>query len=187
MMRVFCLAFFLLGCQIKFEVPPPKSALENQLIGLYEIDPDEYLSLLSHRGENILAKQYASLSGKQKFYLAVKSRTYNKDDLELLLKLGWIGETNSGLIERLPASYRNPSSQVTLNERGLSNLARYILRQENMDRKTIVSYQINGKDINSAESTKELFEELYRLRVGSIPEGVYYQDERGSWKNKGVK
>jgi len=101
------LAGLLAGCtlaEVKVNVASERTSLENQILGSYDSLSEETLLVASVRGVDPLGRIQTPLkrSGEQQDAVtAMQVISFHADDVDAFKRLGWVGESNQGLLKAL--------------------------------------------------------------------------------------
>jgi len=101
------LAGLLAGCtlaEVKVNVASERTSLENQILGSYDSLSEETLLVASVRGVDPLGRIQTPLkrSGEQQDAVtAMQVLSFHADDVDAFKRLGWVGESNQGLLKAL--------------------------------------------------------------------------------------
>lgn len=129
----------LAGCggsllDLNLVVVGEQTALERQVLGSYRAlgtDLQAYASVRAVQPDGSLSEKPVATPSQTAALRAMQNREYNRDDLDLLLANGVLGERNDGMLERLIV----PLPPV---ERITPALIERIVQEENRDRATIL-------------------------------------------------
>ncbi|MBI1291900.1 DUF1318 domain-containing protein [bacterium] len=157
-----------------------KTALERQVLGTYEQigrDLSVYASVRGVDPSGALKEPPASTDSQRATMLALNNRRYNRDDLELLLTAGAVGEGNDGLL-----SIRNDAA-VTASTIG-EELARQVIVEENRDRVTILSRLQETTPGVTEANRADVAWVFATLNHDLAPAGASIQRRDGTWVTK---
>ncbi len=168
----------LLGVNIDFV--GEKTALEKQVLGNYQAlgrDLSVYSSVRAVEPDGSISEPPKMSKSQKKVMEAIKNRKYNRDDLNVLLLSGAIGEANTGLIEirDLELIPKN-----TIGE----DLAREVIEEENSDRGVILERLMTTTPGVTEDQRGEVSWIFANLNRDLAPEGSMIQERNGMWRKK---
>lgn len=174
-----CLLWFQLasaGCTFNFELTSQRTALENQVMGVYQELDDEVLLLSTMRGPDNKRARSKGLPGDVLSHR--QNQDFNRDDLEELKDLGLIGERSDGYVALVePAKDQGKDRAARL-------LANTLVREENKDREAIWQHIL--KKIPNAPSmgVKQVGRAYGEMQRTKLRVGQWYQNDHGTWEKK---
>ncbi len=168
----------LLG--INLFVVGERTALERQVLGTYEKIGRDLATYASVRGVNpdgTLSPPPELTESQQQAIAAMNNRRYNRDDVDTLLRVQFVGEGRNGRLVRLV-------DQIHPVE-GLSpELIGEIIAEENEDRETILARLMETTPGVEEDDREEVEWILAGLNRDMAPPGAMYQRRDGSWRMK---
>lgn len=168
----------LLG--INLFVVDEKTALEQQVLGTYESIGTDLSSYGSVRGVNpdgSINPPPPMTDSQREVMRAMNNRRYNRDDVNLMLQEGIVGEGSDGLLvilaDPIPAAG------------GLTpTLAREVINEENNDRRTILERLMQTTPGVTEADRPEVQRIFATLNRDLAPAGARIQQADGGWSVK---
>jgi len=169
----------LSSCSIKLpdiKITGEKTALENQILGEYKKVREDAWMISSERGSGDF---FSSIPrDKKEIIEAVRSREFNKDDVDEFKINKVFGENRDGLLEFIEENNLAKSDIKT------RQLAEKIILQENEDREIIIRRIADLNMKISSSTDKEIRLAFFDLNIEESPEGTYFKDKKGNWEVK---
>ena len=173
------IGLLLLSCSVKLpdiKITGEKTALENQILGEYKKVREDAWMISSERGSGDF---FSSIPhDKKEIIEAVRSREFNKDDVDEFKMSKIFGENRDGLLEFIKGE------EFTKLDTKTRQLAEKIILQENKDREIIIQRITDLNMKISSSTTKEIREAFFNLNVEESPEETYFKNKKGNWETK---
>ena len=188
-------ALFLFGCglingliKVKVNVVSERTALENQILGAYNALDREMLLVASVRGVdpkgNIKASQPHSQDHKDALS-AMQILDFHADDILSFKRLGWVGETNSGLIEAFALNKKTvPPPLKEFAQRYTQEEFRFVVSQVNDSRLAIMQRIIDMNENLAAADLPQIQKIFGKLNIENAAPGEKIQQPDGAWTVK---
>jgi hypothetical protein len=157
-----------------------KSALEQQVLGTYEQvgrDLAVYASVRGVAPDGSLKEPPPITSSQQAAIQAMNNRRYNRDDLEVILLSGAVGEGNDGLLALLD---ENRLARTSLG----MELSRQVIAEENADRRTLIDRLMLTTPGVTETDRPEVSWIFATLNQQLAPTGSSLQTRAGEWSTK---
>lgn len=185
-MRRFNILFVLLfitGLIVHCSVRAPevtvtgeKTALENQVIGTYELIEGDTWMIASTRGSTQGTSQKMSVD-KRQVLEAIQNRKFNKDDIDEFKEDGVLGENNHGFLE-----IRETDAYTT--DEKYKRRVNEITTEENRDREIVYARVLQVNEA-AAEAGQEKVHEIFsKLNHDTSEPGTWLQLADGTWVKK---
>ncbi|MEO5345571.1 MAG: DUF1318 domain-containing protein [Magnetococcus sp. YQC-9] len=175
----------LAGCGgplLEVTVVDERTALENQVLGSYAELQREVMVLTSVRGIDPNGARVRPLvPGSAEYQVvlrAMRRQAFNRDDLDHFLKIGVIGENNTGGVTLLASEKLVPEARM---------LATRLVEEENHDRAFVWQRLIDSDERLSAADLPRLRTILATLNREQAQDGVQIQLPDGRWLVKGAE
>lgn len=164
------------GCTFNFEITSQRTALENQVMGIYQELDDEVLLLSTMRGlkrnENSEQKVISDvLYHKQ-------NQNFNKDDIEEMKDKGWVGEMRDGRLGVIDKHV------VALKSESGLTLMRLLVSQENRDREAIWRHVLARTGRESKKGLEYVGRIFGDMQIAALSAGQWYEGEARTWRKK---
>lgn len=183
-LSILLLAFSILqaGCAgnlfgINLTAVGEKTALEKQVLGSYEQigrDLSVYASVRGVDPSGSLKEPPPATESQQATMAALNNRRYNRDDLDILLSAGAIGEASNGLVV--------VRDEATLKATSIGEeLARQVIAEENKDRETILERLVATTPGVTEANREDVAWVFATLNHDLAPTGTPIQRRDGSW------
>ena len=167
---------FTSACTFNFELTSQRTALENQVMGVYQELDDEVLLLSTVRAVRESASENQGAKATVIFHR--RNQEFNRDDIEELKEKGLIGERWDGLLEQLG---KNIARQKEHIDDPLSSL---LIKEENSDRKIIWGYVLTKIPEGSAISLSQIGEAYGKAQWEKLGHGGWFKNQKGVWQQK---
>jgi hypothetical protein len=157
-----------------------KTALERQVLGTYEQigrDLTVYASVRGVEPDGSLREVPPVTESQQAVMRALANRRYNRDDIDIMLSAGVLGEARSGMLE---ARRENPFAGLPLSP----DLAEAIFREENEDRAVIIERLVTTTPGVTPSDREEVAWIFATLNHEQAPVGSFIQLRDGSWRTR---
>ena len=176
---VLLAAVWLFDCSVKapeVTLTGEKTALENQVIGTYELIKGDTWMVASTRGANETTSEKMSVD-KRKVLEAYQNREFNKDDIDEFKRDGVLGENRNGLVEiRETEKYKTDQQyQQRVDD---------IVGEENRDREIIYARVIQVNEAAANAGQKKVNEIFAKLNYDASEPGTWLQLTDGTWVKK---
>jgi uncharacterized protein YdbL (DUF1318 family) len=177
--RIFANMAFLtmtFGCTFNFEITSQRTALENQVMGVYQDLDDEVLLLSTMRSPpngNASSKKIAGEMLEHR-----RNQQFNRDDIEEMKDRGWIGERvdgHLGIIAKNLVSSKHPKEMALLQA---------LINEENHDREAIWAHILTRISDASSYGIKQVGRAYGDMQRSKLSVGQWYEDENGVWRKK---
>jgi hypothetical protein len=179
---------FFLGCtlaEVNVDVVSQRTALENQVLGTYNSLDKELLLAASVRGVdpkgNIEAPPQKSGEARRARE-AMEVLSFNKDDINRLKRLLWVGETNTGFLTARPKEGLETPEELKEYATNLS-LEEFdsIIIQVNKARKVLMERVINLNDDLGEKDLVRVGKVFAKLNRQKAVKGDLIEGEGGKW------
>ncbi|MBW2146555.1 MAG: DUF1318 domain-containing protein [Deltaproteobacteria bacterium] len=166
--------------EVKVDVVGERTALERQVLGTFEELDRQVMLMASVRSVDAtgrLIEVPPVPPEKRRVIRALQRMKFNRDDVDRLRAMGYLGEGNNGLLvlRAAPPSGGKQDSEIFIKT---------IIAEENEDRlvimKRVVQENENFKE-SDLEKVQKVFAHLYR---DAAPAGTWIQGGEGSWTRK---
>ena len=176
---IILISLFFLGCAVKLPkitATGERTALENQIVGSYQMIEEQAFMVASLRGE-FPSDSVNLTQEKRRVLLAFQRQRFNSDDIMEFKRYGTVGEAQDGFIEIISDQKYTGDSiyQVLVNE---------IVAEENEDRRLIMRRIIELHPEIDPNDKSKVGLVYSRLKQEASPEGTWIQEPDGSWKKK---
>lgn len=167
---------FISGCTFNFELTSQRTALENQVMGVYQELDDEVFLLSTMRGARNQISEKVGPNGS--VVSNRRNQEFNRDDIEELKEKGIVGERWDGLLEQVEAN----SSQRT----GVypMELIKLLINEENSDRRNIWRYVLSRIPEGSGVTLDQIGEAYGRGQWDKAVTGFWLKSKDGIWHKK---
>lgn len=184
-MKRFSILFMLLLFTVKFHcsvrapevtVTGEKTALENQVIGTYELIEGDTWMIASTRGATQGTSQKMSVD-KREVLEATQNRKFNKDDINEFKRDGVIGENSRGFLKIRETDHYNNDGKYkrTVDE---------IMAEENRDREIIYARVLQVNEDAAEAGQEKVYEIFAKLNHDTSEPGTWLQLPDGTWVKK---
>jgi uncharacterized protein YdbL (DUF1318 family) len=171
-----CITF---NCSVRapeVTVTGEKTALENQVIGTYELIEGDTWMIASTRGSTQSKSERLSVD-KREVLEATQNRKFNKDDIDEFKRDGVLGENSSGFLEiRETERYRSDEKYKKIVDE--------ILAEENRDREIIYTRVLQVNEAAAEAGQDKVYEIFARLNHDTSEPGTWLQLPDGTWVKK---
>ncbi len=182
------LLVMLCGCtlaEVKVDVLSERTTLENQVLGSYNALDREMLLTASVRGVdaegNIRTPPRRSQEHKDAI-AALQVMDFHEDDVQAFKRLGWVGETNEGLLQAFPMEKENPPEDLkAFSDRYTREEFDSVVTLVNESRQVIMHRVIDLNENLTEAEMPEVTRIFGALNVQNALPGQRVQMEDGSW------
>ena len=172
--------------EVKVDIVGERTALERQVLGTFqEIDRQAILlaSVRSVDATGRLVETPPLPPDKRRVVKALQRMKFNRDDVDRLRGLGYLGEGNNGLLV-----FRSDQLKGEGKEKGevkdSEEFIQSIMAEENEDRLIVINRVLQESE-NLKETDMEKVQKIFaHLNRDAAPPGTWMQMEDGSWKQK---
>ncbi|MBW1899432.1 MAG: DUF1318 domain-containing protein [Deltaproteobacteria bacterium] len=179
------------GCtlaKVNVEVLSERTALENQVLGTYNSLDREMLLVASVRGvdsEGNIKPSHPKSREQQDAISAIQLIDFHSDDIPNFKKLHWVGENNTGMLEKFTMDKENiPKDLQEFAGRFSSAEFSSIIDQINSARMVIIQRVIDMNENLKDEDMPEVRKIFAKLNVDKALSGEKIQNENGEWIQK---
>ena len=179
------------GCtlaKVNVEVLSERTALENQVLGTYNALDREMLLVASVRGvdsEGNIKPSRPKSREQQDAISAIQLIDFHSDDISNFKKLQWVGENNTGMLEKFTMDQESiPKDLQKFSGRFSSAEFSSIIDQVNSARMVIMQRVIDMNENLRDEDMPEVRKIFAKLNVDSALSGEKIQNENGEWYEK---
>lgn len=156
-----------------------QTSLEKQVLGTYSALGEDLLVYSSVRAvapDGSLATPAPATDSQQAAFQAMRNREYNRDDIERMLRLGVVGEENTGLLGERDFTIPVPNLETAD--------VRRLVDEENADRRAILE-RLGATALTPGEDRRAEVAWIFaRLNQDAAPVGAWIQDRTGNWGRK---
>jgi uncharacterized protein YdbL (DUF1318 family) len=164
------------GCTFNFELTSQRTALENQVMGVYQELDDEVFLLSTMRGPRQQRSQKPDPSGSVVFHR--RNQEFNRDDIEELKEKGIVGERWDGLLEEVGGDNSNKDGVYP------RELVKVLVNEENSDRRNIWRYVLSRIPEGSGMTLSQIGEAYGKSLLEKAVPGFWLKDKNGVWHKK---
>jgi hypothetical protein len=174
------------GCRaplvsVNLNVVGEQTALEKQVLGTYRELGENLMIYSSVRGVNpdgSLKTPPPATDSQRAAFEAMRSREFNRDDVEQILAAGIAGEGRDGLLRLQP----EPAFQTVPTLTPDQILA--VIEEENRDRRAILARLVGTTPGLTPEQELDVALIFAGLNQETAPSGAWIQDASGTWRQK---
>ena len=179
------------GCalaKVNVEVLSERTALENQVLGTYNALDREMLLVASVRGvdsEGNIKPSRPKSREQQDAISAIQLIDFHSDDISNFKKLQWVGENNTGMLEKFTMDKESIPNDLQKFSGRFSNAEfSSIIDQVNSARMVIMQRVIDMNENLRDEDMPEVRKIFAKLNVDNALSGEKIQNENGEWYEK---
>jgi len=179
------------GCtlaKVNVEVLSERTALENQVLGTYNSLDREMLLVASVRGvdsEGNIKSPHPKSREQQDAISAIQLIDFHSDDISNFKKLQWVGENNTGILEKFTMDKESiPKALKEFAGRFSSSEFSSIIDQVNSARMLIMQRVIDMNENLGDEDMPKVRKIFAKLNVDKALSGEKIQNENGEWDQK---
>lgn len=182
-------ALLLTGCtlaKVDVNVVSERSALENQVLGTYNALSEDVLLVASVRGVSPTGQVDAPPKRSpehREAAQALENLAFHADDIDLLKRLGWVGENLEGTLtpfersvpEKLPADLKGFASRFSEGE------FNQVLTEVNRSREILMLRVVQTNENFTARDLPAIRRVFARINRQNSAPGSKVQDDDGRW------
>jgi len=179
------------GCtlaKVNVEVLSERTALENQVLGTYNALDREMLLVASVRGvdsEGNIKPSRPKSREQQDAISAIQLIDFHSDDISNFKKLQWVGENNTGMLEKFTMDKESIPNDLQKFSGRFSNAEfSSIIDQVNSARMVIMQRVIDMNENLRDKDMPEVRKIFAKLNVDNALSGEKIQNENGEWYEK---
>lgn len=173
------ISLLFIGCAIKLPkitATGERTALENQIVGSYQMIEEQAFMVATLRGE-FPSDSVNLTQEKRRVLLAFQRQRFNADDIMEFKRNETTGEALNGFIEIIPDQKYDDDPIYKL-------LVDKIVAEENEDRRLIMRRIIELHPEIDPDDKSKVGLVYSHLKQEASPEGTWIQEPDGSWKQK---